>query len=147
MYDLNSVILSSLQDVVAEIQQNIVNSGKNVTGKTKNSLEIQSDGTSYKVLGVPYFNTLEDGRPGGKVPKGFYHIIKEWAVNKGLFQSTDAGLSRFAYFTSRKIADFGTRQYRLGKRTDIYTDTVKNFIDTLTDNLGEQYKLIINDML
>lgn len=147
MDDLNSVILSSLQEVVSEIQANIERSGKNTTGRAKNSLEIQSDGTNYKVLGVPYFNTLEDGREGGNVPKGFYYLIKDWAVNKGLFQSTDRELSRFAYFTSRKIANYGTEQYRLGKRTDIYTDTINNFIDTLTDKVSDFYMININKML
>lgn len=147
MDDLNQVILNSLQELVGEIQQNIDRSGKTTTGKAKREIEIQSDGFNYKVLGVPYFNTLEDGREGGNVPKGFYYLIKDWAINKGLFQSTDRDLSRFAYFTSRKIANYGTEQYRLGKRTDIYTNTINNFIDTLTDKVSDFYMININKML
>lgn len=143
MNEFNDIILNSLQELVVEIQTNIDKSGKNATGNARNSIEIQSDGNSYRLLGVPYFVFLEEGRPGGNVPKGFYNIIKQWAVNKGLFSSDDRSLSRFAYFTARKIADFGTVQYGIGKRTDIYTDAIDSFTESLQDKLLDNITNII----
>lgn len=145
MVDIEKVILDSLQSLKAEIQQNIDTTGKTASGKAKREIEIVREGDTYKLIGVPYFNTLEEGREGGKVPKGFYYIIKQWAVDKGIFAATDRDLSRFAYFTSRKIANFGTEQYRLGKRNDIYTDSVNRYVDSLSNKIGIFYqKSIIN---
>ena len=145
MEGIEKVILDSLQALKAEIQQNIDATGKTASGKAKREIEIVREGDTYKLIGVPYFNILEEGRAGGRVPKGFYHIIKQWAVDKGIFAATDRDLSRFAYFTSRKIANFGTEQYRTGKRTDIYTDSVNKYVDSLSNKIGIFYqKSIIN---
>lgn len=145
--DLNEIVLGCLNEFVEEMKTNIVQSGKNTTGKAKDNIRIEHENGNYKVIGVPYFNTLEEGREGGKVPKGFYHIIKKWAVDKGLFGSTDRELSRFAYFTSRKIADMGTEQYRLGKRTDIYTDARNKLIEKLKTKVLQTSRINIKKLL
>lgn len=55
--------------------------------------------------------TLEIGRAGGRVPKGFYYIIREWSREKGLNFSSESERSTFAYFVARKIARTGTLRH------------------------------------
>ena len=55
--------------------------------------------------------TLEIGRSGGRVPKGFYYIIREWSREKGLNFSSESERSTFAYFVARKIARTGTLRH------------------------------------
>lgn len=145
--DVNNIVLDALNQVVEQIKTNIDSKGKTASGKAKREMEIQQDGNVYRVLVTPYFQTLEEGRSGGKVPYNFKDIIKQWAKDKGLNFSTERELNRFSYLTARKIANFGTEQYRIGKRNDIYTDAINNFTDSLTNKLTELYQININKMI
>ena len=66
--------------------------------------------------------TLEVGRVGGNVPRGFYYIIREWSRVKGLNFSSESERSTFAYFVARKIARSGTK--RSTAPLDIYSTPV-----------------------
>lgn len=145
--DVNNIVLEALNQVVEQIKTNIDSKGKTASGKAKREMEIQQDGNVYRVMVTPYFQTLEEGRAGGKVPYNFKSIIKQWAIDKGLNFSTERELNRFSYLTARKIANFGTEQYRIGKRTDIYSDAINNFTDSLTNKLTELYQININKMI
>lgn len=111
------------------IKANLEEKGINASGRTSASIRVEVDGTHYRVMGgtrgtheVPGgeeaittadtapIPTLELGRPGGKVPKGFYHIIKEWTREKGMSFGSERERGTFAYFVARKIARAGTRR-------------------------------------
>lgn len=66
--------------------------------------------------------TLEFGRGSGKVPKGFYYIIREWAKDKGIQFANDTERGTFAYFIARKIAKSGTKRFT--NHIDIYSTPV-----------------------
>ena len=66
--------------------------------------------------------TLEVGRVGGNVPRGFYYIIREWSREKGLNFSNERERGTFAYFVARKIARSGTK--RSTAPLDIYSTPV-----------------------
>lgn len=77
--------------------------------------------------------TLEVGRVGGNVPRGFYYIIREWSREKGLNFSSESERGTFAYFVARKIARSGTK--RSTAPLDIYSTPV------------EEAKVKINEIL
>lgn len=77
--------------------------------------------------------TLEVGRVGGNVPRGFYYIIREWSREKGLNFSNESERGTFAYFVARKIARSGTK--RSTAPLDIYSNPV------------EEAKVKINEIL
>ena len=66
--------------------------------------------------------TLEVGRVGGNVPKGFYYIIREWSREKGIGFASERERGTFAYFVARKIARSGTG--RSTNPVDIYSTPV-----------------------
>lgn len=142
MAGIKELIQNTLDGWVLTIKDNIHKENAWVTGKTGNSLEVvQIDDTHWQILGCNYFQTLEKGREGGKVPKGFYYIIKQWAKDKGIVADN---INRFAYFTARKIADYGTELYRKGGRTSIYTDVAETGVEELQDKLLEIIEIQID---
>ena len=72
---------------------------------------------------VAPFETVQFGRPEGRVPRGFYYILKEWSREKGLTFSKESERSTFAYFLSRKIAREGTERHRTPDE-QVYTPPV-----------------------
>lgn len=139
--NIEEIVLDSLQDLVQKIQTNIDRSGKNAGGTARSSLQIEHNGDEYRITAVPYFSILETGRGPGKVPYRFQDVIKEWAQRKGLNFSTERELNSFAYLTARKIAREGTRQFKDGRRTDIYTDVTEEFVGSLAEKIVAFYDL------
>ena len=91
-------------------------------------------------MGRSFFAVLETGRKAGKVPKNFRQIIEKWATDKGLSFDTPAKLRSFSYLVARKIAREGTKQYRTGRRTDVFTEAINETVTNIQKQIG-------NDML
>ena len=79
--------------------------------------------------------TLEVGRVGGNVPRGFYYIIREWSREKGLNFSSESERGTFAYFVARKIARSGTK--RSTAPLDIYSTPVEEAKAKINEILRE----------
>lgn len=112
-FDKTAVIEARLNRLITEIRDNLERTDQVVTGRTSDSLELVKIGDArWQVKGVFPFPRVETGRKGGKVPAGFRFIIRQWAIDKGLFDEGDKDLDSFAYFVSRKIAAVGTYLHR-----------------------------------
>jgi len=77
--------------------------------------------------------TLEIGRPGGSVPKGFYYILKQWTLDKGIPFAKESERQTFAYFLARRIARDGTRRHEVPE--DVYTTTAKEAAQAIQKDL------------
>ena len=133
-YIINEELLK-LKDVIAT---NIVAQGLNASGKTSKSLEIVQNENGTALMGRSFFAVLETGRKAGKVPKNFRQIIEKWATDKGLTFETPAKLRSFSYLVARKIAAEGTKQYRTGRRTDVFTDSINETVTSIQNQLGSE---------
>ena len=133
-YIINEELLK-LKDVIAA---NIVAQGLNASGDTSKSLEVVMGDNSGALMGRSFFAVLETGRKAGKVPKNFRQIIEKWATNKGLTFETPAKLRSFSYLVARKIAAEGTKQYRTGRRTDVFTDAINETVASIQNQLGSE---------
>lgn len=115
--------------------------GQVASGRTRDSFVVEdySDSNGLKVClwGRQFTQGLETGRAGGRVPQGFYGIIRQWAIDKGLRFGTDRERNTFAYFVSRKIAREGTSLYRSGGRNDIYTPAFNELIEKIDNELSD----------
>ena len=125
--------LLKLKDVIAA---NMQAQGLNASGKTSKSLEVVMGDNGGALMGRSFFAVLETGRKAGKVPKNFRQIIEKWATDKGLTFETPAKLRSFSYLVARKIAAEGTKQYRTGRRTDVFTDAVNETVTSIQNQLG-----------
>ncbi len=141
---LEADIIRILTDTRDKIRANMDAQKVNASGRTSASIRVEPyDGgvklvggydTTHKIEDYPAIlgtldasdtapiPTLEVGRVGGNVPRGFYYIIREWSREKGLNFSSERERGTFAYFVARKIARSGTN--RSTAPLDIYSTPV-----------------------
>ena len=100
------ILKSELENLRKRIIQNHLAAGQKASGKTVKSLTIREGEDEMELTGRKAFGTLETGRKGGKVPKGFYAIILKWARDKGISVENPKS---FAFLVARKIAREGTK--------------------------------------
>lgn len=107
------------------------------SGRTKASLKIEMSEEGGILWGRQAFGVLEIGRGPGKVPKGFYKIIRQWVEDKGIqVKKPDS----FAYLVARKIAKEGTELYRSGKHEDIYSRDIEKTMDNIVKRVSAIYE-------
>lgn len=155
-------ILNQAKD---EVRTNMQSLRINASGRTSASIRVeQYDGglrlvggtnDSHMVGEYPYgsleagdtapIQTLEFGRGGGKVPRGFYYIIRQWTRDKGLSFSSEQERNTFAYFLARKIAREGTRRNK--QHADVYSTPVENAKERIKEAAREGLKNTLQAIL
>lgn len=139
--DLKSDILQVLEQTKAEIQANMQAKRINASGRTSGSIRVEEYDGGMRIVGgrasvhdIPNspsiygsdtapIGTLEFGRGGGKVPRGFYYILRQWSKEKGISFANESERNRFAFFLARKIAREGTRRNK--ENQDVYSTPVE----------------------
>lgn len=128
--ELVSSELEALKQKVIETQKN---SGQVASGRTIACMKVEVTEDGGVLWGRSPFGTLETGRKPGKVPAGFWKIIRQWMDDKGIqVQKPDS----FAYLVARKIANEGTQLFRNGGRDDIYSPEVKDTVERVSQGIG-----------
>lgn len=137
--DLRGEIVNILEQTRQNILANMSSKRINASGRSAGSFGVRVEGNSRYVLfkaeglSAP-LTTLEVGRPGGPVPRGFYYIIRQWTKDKGLVFNTESERGTFAYFVARKIAREGTARYT--KNVDVYNTPVAVATDKIKNTAG-----------
>ena len=135
-----------------QIKTNLASNDVNASGRTSRSIKVVDYGEGVKlvsdksetlsldtprgtaVLKAAPMETTEIGREGGRVPRGFYYIIKQWSKEKGLNFDTESERGTFAYFVAQKIAREGTARHK--QRIDVYSQAVTQAKPTITNAVG-----------
>ena len=136
MKEVQNIIFEELEDLRKRIISNIDSTGRRASGRTSGSMHTDISENRGILFGRMAFGTLETGRKSGKVPAGFYQIIKQWVIDKGISFDSQAERNSFAYLVSRKIAREGTQLYRTGAEADVYTTEVPETIERIKDRVG-----------
>lgn len=136
MKEVQNIVFEELEDLRKRIISNIDSSGRRASGRTSESMRTDVSEDRGVLFGRMAFGTLETGRKPGKVPAGFYQIIKQWVIDKGISFDSQSERNSFAYLVSRKIAREGTQLYRRGADTDVYTAEVPETISRIKDRVG-----------
>lgn len=127
------LVSSELEALKQKVIENQKNSGLVASGRTIASMKVEVTEDGGILWGRSAFGTLETGRKGGKVPAGFWKIIRQWMDDKGIqVEKPDS----FAYLVARKIAREGTQLFRNGGRSDIYSSEIKGTIERMSDKIG-----------
>lgn len=145
------ILTDAIRERVEKARQNIISrhlqAGQKASGRTMQSLrtEVTHDVQSIHATlwGRQFFQGLETGRAGGRVPQGFYQMIKQWSIDKGIRFQRESERNTFAYFVSRKIAREGTQLYRKGGRNDIYTPEIESAYSDIQSLVGERFTDIL----
>lgn len=136
MKEVQNIIFEELEDLRKRIISNIDSTGRKASGRTSGSMHTDISENRGILFGRMAFGTLETGRKPGKVPAGFYRIIKQWVIDKGISFDSQSERNSFAYLVSRKIVREGTQLYRRGADTDVYTAEIPETIERIKDRVG-----------
>lgn len=154
-----------LDKMVSEMRDNLAKTKTNASGRTSASLRVVMTNTGGEIWGRKYFRGVEQGRAGGRVPRNFNAIIRQWIIDKGLtpqaipykrkpsanwqskYTPEERGLRQMASAIARTIEKSGTSLYRGGGRKDIFTNVIEDnkpailqvAKEIITDNLYGKY--------
>lgn len=127
------LVSSELEALKQKVIENQKNSGQVASGRTIASMKVEVTEDGGVLWGRSPFGTLETGRKPGKVPAGFWKIIRQWMDDKGIqVKKPDS----FAYLVARKIAKEGTQLFREGGFYKIYSPEVKDTVERVSDGIG-----------
>lgn len=143
---ISDKIVEILETCKGKIQANMASHNINASGRTSKSLTVERYAGGVRLISkgekVAPFETVQYGRKGGKVPRGFYYILKEWSREKGLTFDRESERSTFAYFLSRKIAREGTERHRTPDE-QVYTPPVTEAVKAIKATIGANVVQII----
>lgn len=137
--NINEVLAQWADGVIKKIQGNLESTGTNASGRTSSSLEYTVEGGELTIYGRKYFQGVEQGRPGGKIPANFTDIIRQWATDKGIitqFGSTEREQRSVSAAIAWFIRKNGTSLYRKGGRTDIFSNVLDEELPKLEEKLS-----------
>lgn len=141
---IKQIVVAILAKARDDVRANMQAKGINASGRTSASIIVRETDTGVQLVGgkpgqhivsgqprgvdvladdTAPIPTLEIGRPGGSVPKGFYYILKQWTRDKGLHFAKESERQTFAYFLAKRIACEGTRRHEMPE--DVYTTPAK----------------------
>ena len=132
---VESILNTRLRELIAIIDRNMSAHGRHVSRHTIESLRPEVSKNGIGILwGSGSFFALEKGRRGGKVPYGFYGIIKQWIQDKHLsFEGQK--INSVAWFIAQKIKKEGSKMYREGTFQDIMSTAINEEIQKILDDL------------
>lgn len=148
------IVATELERMKYRIIANMYSAKAVATGNTIRSLKVipRTDGASLISDQQMPFGVLETGRRGGKVPRGFADIIYAWMQVKGVHaQGADEPQEQadrsMAFAIARKIAKSGTRLYRLGGRSGIYSNEIPETLQRINERVSEFVQTIVLEQI
>ena len=140
--DVKQIVLEILEDAKAEIQENMANERINASGETSASLTVTVDGDLVRLSNenkTP-FETTEQGRPSGNIPRNFTEIIYEWHKDKRLNWGDEKEARKIAGAVAwGKIRKFGYGRpsgTTFGsEKKDIYTPVIEKIKEKIENEI------------
>lgn len=155
-FNITALLAERLNRLREQIIANIDTAGEKASGATQQSLRVDITDMTGTLYGRAYFATVETGRRPGKMPP--VQTIKDWIAAKGLhvdpveykrqpsdrwqpkYTAEERGINRMAWSIAYKIGREGSRLYRDGGRTDIYTRPMEETIEEIRLELAGLYR-------
>ncbi len=144
MEQIQEIIKRHLENVKMKIANQMAANNRNASGRSVASLVVEVTGSIGTLYGSKSFIAMERGRKGGKVPKDFVGIIRQWIIDKGIavtpipakthraiLSPEERGIRSMAGAIAHKIMKEGTRLYRDGEYNDIYTSAINEELQLL----------------
>jgi hypothetical protein len=156
--DLKQIVEAKLKAAISKIQDNLESTGTNASGRTSQSLRLESSDYGFIIYGRKAFATVETGRMSGGIPKGFNDIIKQWIKDKGIsvtqipykrkesenwrpkYSVSERSLNIAAGAISFTIKKSGTSLFRKGGRKDIFSNTFSEALPEIKKDI--QFEII-----
>lgn len=147
--DQLSIVREELVLFMERVRANHRAAGQVASGRTSASMHVEVEGDECTVFGRFAFGTLETGRRAGRVPNNFVSIIRQWMKDKGIkaspipyvrkpserwkpkYTAQERGDMSLAGAIAHKIATSGTKLYREGGRSDIYSNEISRTTEAI----------------
>lgn len=112
--------------------------GMRASGRFAEALETVVSPEQGQLWGLPYAQQLETGRRPGPVSLEGRESIKQWIIDKGVFNQAigEIGLSSLAFLIARKIARDGYDRARYGGVELISSVVTPERIQAIIDKVG-----------
>jgi len=142
--EIRDIIREELEALRVRIIENMSAAGQHATGKTRDTMVVETGELSGVLRGRRAFGTLELGsrpwsRPPKRVPRYFADLIGEWIEAKGL------DLNKWA--VAHTLIHEGSKLYRTGGRDDIYSPEIEKAGMAIADRVAERYSVLITNRL
>lgn len=142
--EIRKILTEELEALRQRIGDNMEAADQIATGRTRDGMRVEVRGLAGVLTGRRAFATLERGsRPWSKkskrVPKFFADLIGEWIDAKGL------DLNKWA--VAHSIMTKGSKLYRSGGRTDIYSNELPKTMDAIGKRVLDGYAVLITNRL
>lgn len=160
------ILKEELSAFCERVKQNHIGAGQVASGKTLKSIGFFVKNEGGLPVGIAYsrkaFHTLELGRYPAPTPRGFVGIILQWMKDKGISASPitykrlpserwqpkytpeQRGQMSLAGAIAHTIRTKGTRLYRKGGRSDIYSNEVERTLNNARDRIIKVFDLEID---
>ena len=157
MFDTRTVTLiinDHVLKIKADIEENMKKYRRNASNRSVKSLKVetQEDGQGHEhviLWGNSSFLVMERGRAGGRVPKSFYQIIRQWIIDKGIkvrqipyktdrphkYTVKERSLNIAAGVIAYNIMKYGTRLHRDQDFDDIFTSSIEREIEQMQQDI------------
>lgn len=129
MIDVVKILQNNGIQLINDIRANL--GSVNATHETERSLRIEVSDKGLKLLGRPFFMTVQTGRrptPEKKPSREMIERITAWVEARGMNLSA-------VWAIATKIQQRGTRLWLEGGRTDIVDPAVDDFVNNMATDL------------
>lgn len=128
MERINEQIIAVLKQCGVEIQSAMAAKGINASGRTSKSIKVKQSASGIRLVlaGDDHapLETLEIGRPSGRVPYNFTDIIYQWSLDKNLNWGDAKQRKKIAGAVAwGKIRVFGTNRH--ASPVEVYSEPTK----------------------
>lgn len=149
----NRVPRQIMREELERAKQLIINhiriNGQNASGRTIQSLHVETSAEGGVLWGHRPFGVLETGRRAGKIPYGFRSIIYQWMQDKGLhatpmpyktdrlhkYSEQERADRSMAGAIAYTIAKRGSALHRKGGRDDVYSNVIPQTIERIRSRI------------
>lgn len=149
---VESDISGILEKAAEEIKSNLEAKGINATGRTSRAIKVRRIASGFQLGKFPDgeqtapLQTLEIGRPAGKVPRCFKFIIWDWMDAKGISTGDARVDARIAgAIAYGKIRRIGTNRHQ--HHEDVFSTTVQETARDIQANIRTIFATRINEII
>lgn len=158
------IVREELTAFMERVRANHRAAGQVASGRTSASMHVEVEADEGTVFGRMAFGTLETGRKGGRVPGNFRDIIRQWMRDKGIkaapipyrrkpserwkpkYTAQERGDMSLAGAIAHRIATSGTKLYREGGRSDIYSNEIPKTTEAIMNRVVQLFAVEVESI-
>ena len=157
---IQRVIQDTLENIRGRMIERMDSRGRTTSGASNRSLTITMRNDNGGVLtGSGSWLAMERGRKGGRVPKNFFSLIRQWVVQKGIavkpipykrssrgigLSPQERGLRALSGAIAYTIMKKGTRLHRTGGFDNIYSTPIQEALEVMHKDLHVYVGEVVN---